>query len=172
MKNTPCEGTTMKDNNDDDLKNKETLKTIEELQALVQKHQICWEVLPERVPVKGDNPLKIGFNLILLGTHASEDHPVPGCEKCQGIFKDLRQIAQWILPKDERLSRYEIEIFDSAIRYSPARGNRPDVQLTIQIMHRSEFDKPVDECEVFCLNEMKAKLRELGSRQGRWKEIM
>ena len=159
----------MKDNNDAGRKNKETLKTIEGLQALVQKHQICWEVLPEQVPVKGDNPIKVGFNLILLGTHASEDHPVPGCGKCQTIYKDLQTIAQWILPKDEHPSRYEIEIFDSAIHYAPARGNRPDVSLTIKILHRSEFDRPIDECEVLCLNEMKAKLSELGAHEKQWK---
>ena len=162
----------MTDKYDDGPKNKETLKAVAELQALVQEHQICWEVLSEQVPVKGDNPLKVGFNLILLGTHAPGDHPVPGCEKCQGIFKDLQKIARWILPKEERPSRYEIEIFDSAIRYAPARGNRPDVTLTIKIVHRSEFDRPIDECEVLCLNEMKTKLRELGSQEGRWKEIM
>ena len=147
-------------------------KTIEELKALVQKHRVCWEVLPEQIPVVEDRPRQVGFDLLLYGTHAPEDHPVPGCEKCQGIFKDLQKIARWILPKEERPSRYEIEIFNSAIRYAPTRGNRPDVTLTIKIVHRSEFDRPIDECEVLCLNEMKAKLRELGSRQGRWKEIM
>ena len=147
-------------------------ETVEELKGLVRSHQVCWEVFPEQIPVVEDRPRSIGFNLVMYGTHEPEDHPVPGCEKCQGIYRDLRKIAQWILPKDERPSRYEIEIFDSAIRYAPARGNRPDVQLTIQIMHRSEFDRPIDECEVLCLNEMKTKLRKSGSQQGRWQEIM
>jgi len=137
--------------------------TVEELKALIRQHRVCWEVLPEKVPVKEARPLKVGFDLILYGTHALGDHPVPGCEKCKQIFNDLRKIAQWIMPKVERSSRYEIEIFDSAIRYSPLRRKRPDVMLTIKILHRSEFDKPVDECEMLCLDEMKTKLIELGA---------
>ncbi|MDX1410746.1 MAG: hypothetical protein R3351_01190, partial [Nitrospirales bacterium] len=70
----------------------------------------------------------------------------------------------------ERPSRYEIEIFDSAIRYSPRRRRRPDVMLTIKILHRSEYDKPVDECEVLCLDEMKTKLTELGAPERSWRE--
>ena len=143
--------------------------TVEELKGLVRLHQVCWEVFPEQIPVIEDRPRQVGFDLLIYGTHDPGEHPVPGCEKCKGIFKDLRKIAQWILPKDERPSRYEIEIFDSAIHYAPARGNRPDVTLTIKIVHRSEFDRPIDECEVVCLNEMKAKLSELGAHEKQWK---
>jgi hypothetical protein len=146
------------------------METMEELKALIRQHRVCWEVLPEQVPVKEDRPLKVGFDLILYGTHALGDHPVPGCEKCQQIFKDLRKIAQWIMPKVERPSRYEIEIFDSAIRYSPMRRKRPDVMLTIKILHRSEFNRPVDACEVLCLSEMKTKLIELGAPERSWRE--
>jgi len=143
-------------------------ETVKELKSLVHLHQVCWEVFPEQIPVVEDRPRQIGFDLLMYGTHEPKEHPVPGCQKCQGIYKDLRKIAQWIFPKDERPSRYEIEIFDSAIHYSPARGNRPDVTLTIKIVHRSEFERPVDECEVLCLNEMKAKLFELGAQEKRW----
>jgi len=147
-------------------------ETVEELKALIRQHRVCWEVLPEQVPVKEDRPLKVGFDLMLYGTHALGDHPVPGCEKCKQIFEDLRKIAQWIIPKVERPSRYEIEIFDRAIRYSPRRRKRPDVMLTIKILHRFEFDKPVDECEVLCLNEMKTKLIDLGAPERSWRECM
>jgi len=144
-------------------------ETVEELPELVQEHRVCWEVLPSQIPVKGDAPLKIGFNLMLYGTHAQGEHPIPGCEKCRMIYRDLRKIARWITPKVERKSRYEISPYDSAIGYSPERGNRPDVRLTIEILHRSEFDRPIDECEVLCLNEMKDKLSELGAQERRWR---
>lgn len=146
----------------------ESQDTLETLQTLVKAHQVCWEVLPEQIPVVEDRPRQVGFDLMLYGTHAPEDHPFPGCEKCQIIYKDLRKIAKWILPKDKRTSRYEIEIFDRAIRYDHARGNRPDVSLTVKILHRSDFDQPVDECEVQCLTDMKTKLSKLGVKEGRW----
>jgi len=158
--------------NKDEIRDKPATEqeTLEELKALVQLHQVCWEVFPEQIPIVEERPRQIGFDLLIYGAHEPEDHPVPGCEKCQAIYKDLRKIAHWILPKDERPSRYEIEIFDRSIHYAPARGNRPDVTLTIKIVHRSEFDRPIDECEVFCLNEMKTKLSELGASEKRWRE--
>lgn len=94
--------------------------------------------------------------MILYGAHAHEGWPIPGYDKCKQIFKDLQKIAQWIIPKVKRPSRDEIEIFDSAIHYDPVRGNRPDVRLSIRILHRLAFDGPIEECEVRCLSEMKA----------------
>ena len=94
----------------------------------------------------------------------------PGCEKCQQIYRDLRKIANWIIPKEEHPSRYEISIYESAIRYNRMRDNLPDVKLTIRILHRSEFDRPADECEVLCLNEMKTNLSDLGVPEKVWRE--
>jgi hypothetical protein len=148
----------------------ETAQTLEELRMFVQSHRVCWEVLTERIPVKDEEPLKVGFDLMLYGTHEVGVHPTPGCEKCAEIYRDLRKIANWIIPKEERPSRYEISIYESAIGYNRMRGNRPDVELAIKILHRSAYDQPVDECEVLCLNEMKAKLGKLGAQEKRWKE--
>ena len=147
----------------------ETAPTLEELRMLVQDHRVCWEVLPEKIPVKDEAPLKVGFDLMLYGTHAEGEHPTPGCEKCKEIYRDLRKMANWIIPKEEHPSRYEISIYESAIRYNRMRGNRPDVELTIRILHRAECDQPVDECEVLCLNEMKTKLSSLGAQERHWK---
>lgn len=146
-------------------------ETLTRLRDLVRQHRVCWEVLPEQYPVEGDRPVPVGFDLMLYGAHAHDtDRPLPGCEQCRLIFVHLREIAAWIVPKAERLSRYEIEIFDSSVRYDPARGNRPDVTVTIKILHRSQCDAPVDQCEVFCLHEMEAKLLQLGAQYQRWKE--
>jgi len=143
--------------------------TLERLQAVVREHRVCWEVWPEQRAGGGRGPLQVGFDLVLNGAHAHDtDRPSPGCERCEVIFEHLREIAEWIVPKTERPSRYDIQIFDHAIHFAPERGNRPDVALTIKILHRSEIDAPVDECEVRCLNEMKAKLSQIGAQQRQW----
>ena len=80
------------------------------------------------------------------------------------------EITASIVPKVERLSRYEIKTCDSSVRYDPVRGNRPDVTVTIKILRRAQCDAPVDQCEVFCLHEMEAKLLQLGAQYPRWKE--
>lgn len=86
------------------------------------------------------------------------------------IYRDLRNIANWIIPKEDRHSRYEISIYESAIRYNRMRGNRLDVELTIKILHRSEYERPVDGCDVLCLNEMKTKLSLLGAQEKHWRK--
>ncbi|MBZ0159501.1 MAG: hypothetical protein K8G79_05125 [bacterium] len=146
-------------------------ETIERLKAIVREHRVCWEVWPEQLAGGGSRPLQVGFDLVLNGAHAHDtDRPSPGCKKCQTIFEHLREIAEWIVPKVERPSRYDIQIFDHAIHFASERRNRPDVALTIKILHRSEIDRPVDECEVICLNEMKEKLAQIGAQHRQWSD--
>lgn len=107
--------------------------------------------------------------MVLNGAYAHDtDRPSPGCEKCRTIFEHFREITEWIVPKVERPSRYDIQIFDYAIHFVPEQRNRSDVALTIKILHRSEIDRPADECEVRCLNEMKETLAQIGAQHRQW----
>lgn len=147
-------------------------EALPHLKDVVRLHRVCWEVLPEQLPVKGDRPLQVGFAVQLYGAHPHDtDRPMPGCEQCAAIYRHLREIAEWIMPKVERPSRYEIEIFDQAVRYDSIRGNRPDVTVTMKIVHRAQVEAPVDHCEVFCLHEMEANLRRIGAQYQRWKDV-
>ena len=140
-----------------------------ELTEMVKRFRVCWEVGPEYTIVRHEKRQN-GFALELSGTHASgAEHPTPGCQSCQEVFAALQAIAVHILPREERDSAFEIGPYDQAIHYSPAHRNRPEVTLTIRIHHRSEFDGPVDACEVRCLGEMKQRLAELGACEGQWK---
>jgi hypothetical protein len=142
--------------------------TIERLRALVEQHQVCYEVWPEMLSVK-DKTLKVGFLLELNGTHGHDaDNVLPGCKHCYSTFADLRQIAEWIMPKEERASYYDIQPFDNALRETPKRRFRTEVVLGIRILHRHGFDQPVDQCEELCLKEMRQKLKELGVHEGEW----
>ena len=135
---------------------------------LVERFRICWEVWPEYMIVRGEKR-QIGYALELSGTHEpGVEHPSPGCEHCVRVYDALQAIASHVIPKDRRLSRHDIGIYDHAIHYSRKRRERPEVSLTVQISHRTGFEQPVDECENKCLNEMKAHLRELGASEGRW----
>lgn len=148
----------------------EAPENLERLRALVREHRVSWEVWPERLVAKDRGLLQVGFDLVLNGAHAhDDDRPSPGCERCKLIFEHLREIAGWIVPKAERPTRYDIQIFDHAIHFAPERHNRADVALTIKILHRSPIDAPLDECEVLCLNDMKAKLIQLGVQHRQWK---
>ena len=151
------------------------------LKESAERFHVCWEALPEYYYVAVNDPLhpeakqqkkekrQIGFLLQLSGTHAAGvEHPQPGCEHCRRAWSALKDIADWIVPKEIRDSDYDISPYDQSIRYDAMRKFRPEVLLTIWIQHRSGFDREVDACEVRCLNEMTQKLREIGARNGKW----
>ena len=73
------------------------------------------------------------------------------------------------MPKEERDSRYEIEPYDHALHESPQRKLRPEVVLSMKILHRHGFDQMVDQCEERCLKEMRVKLAMLGVPAGQWR---
>ena len=95
-------------------------------------------------------------------------HPLPGCEHCRKVWRALKAVADWIIPREERDSDYDIVPFDQSIHYDAGRKFRPDVSLRIWIRHRSGFDREVDACEVRCLGEMTQRLTEIGARKAQW----
>jgi hypothetical protein len=155
--------------------NGETRQFAERLLEIGRRHQVCYEVWPEW-SIAEERQIQIGFELQLCGanTHTSKDgpnHPVPGCVHCFSTYGELRQIAEWILPQEERPSRYEIGAFDHALHIAPRkRKSRNEVVLPIHIMHRHDFNRAVDDCEDRCLKEMRGKLAQLGVCEGIWHE--
>jgi hypothetical protein len=142
---------------------------LSKIKDLVQRFQVCWEVYPEQVLTTGEIR-KVGFSLELYGTHEPDtEHVSPGCEHCRPVQAALREIAQWILPREKRPSMYEVSVETQALSYSRERGNRPDVRVTIRILHRTDFEKPVDECEVRCLKEMEQALGDIGACKSVWR---
>ena len=136
------------------------------LREHVERFRVCWESRPEYLYVRGERR-QIGFVLELAGTHEpGVEHPEPGCEHCQRVFAALRDIADWILPREKRPSVYDIGCYEQAIRHSSAHQNRPDIILTIRILHRNDFEQPADECQSRCLEEMTQRLTELGASRG------
>ena len=141
----------------------------------IEKHRVCYERWNEFEMVNGVRT-HTGYCLRLCGINRHEDgssgggHPVPGCVICRDTYDDLRRVAEWILPKDVRKSRYKIEPFDYAFHIAPkARGYREEIVVTIQILHRFNPNLPADECEILCLKEMCGKLKEFGVLEGRVK---
>jgi hypothetical protein len=138
------------------------------LADLVKRYQVCWEVWPEHLII-GGKQTQVGFELELSGTpDLGTDHIGPGCPACRHVYDALHAIADWILPREQRPSRYEIGPYEQTLRYSAIRGNRPDVTLSVKVLHRRGFDQPVDQCEVRCLEEMKQRLRRLGACERQW----
>jgi hypothetical protein len=70
------------------------------IRDLVQRFRVCWSVRPEECFVDGTKR-KIGFALELCGTHELGTlHVSPGCEHCRPVQAALKEIANWILPRE------------------------------------------------------------------------
>lgn len=144
---------------------------VDRLCEIARKHQLCYEVCPEW-SIKDGRKLQIGFELELCGLSSNEKclHPVPGCPHCWRAYDEIREIAEWVLPREERPSRYDIQAFDRSLHIAPSRRqHRNEVIVRIVIMHRSAFNRPVDECENRCLGEMCERLSQLGVHEGLWR---
>lgn len=138
------------------------------IRELVRRHQVCWEVYPKTLSV-AHGLRQVGYELELFGTRGKPKVPiVPGREEYRAIYQDLLEIARWIAPREARPARLEIEPYEVALNFSPKRKFRDDVRLAIDIVHREGFDRPIDECEVRCLRDMKRKLKEAGARPEQW----
>ena len=142
---------------------------VEELQSLVERNRVCYEVWPEHLRVRDKN-IAVGFQLELLGMAPHEDgHPEPKWTELCHTFADLERIAEWILPKEHRASFYEIEPYRSVIRATRKRKLREEVSLSIKILHRDHYEDPIDKCETRCLMEMTDRLKQIGACEGEWK---
>ena len=142
-------------------------ETEEHLRELVEKHTVRYEVNLVQDKME-DRIVDAGFEIDLLASH---DHGstryTPGCSLCVSTFHDLREIADWIMPKEVRDSEYSIEEFDRGLHFVPARRTEPEVLLALRIEHRRNKGRPLDDCEWRCLGDMEAALRRLGVRKSR-----
>jgi hypothetical protein len=153
------------------------IATAEELHQLRRgavEHRVVFEVVPEFSVATGART-KIGYDIILSGTHRPSDapsRPAPGCERCVAVYDRLRELALASLPREDRDSTCALSDFQPSLRYAAKRQTgsraRADVELVISIRHRDEYNRDVDPCEERCLHEVVAALRSLGVQEGTW----
>jgi hypothetical protein len=116
-------------------------------------------------------PASVGFELRLFARHPPHEHPTPGCGLCLGLYQRLRQVAQAAFPRDRRPTQYEIDPFDASFHLRPEAEWSPEVQLTVHIIHREGYLRPVDDCERRCAEEIRTNLGRLGVQARTWSEL-
>jgi hypothetical protein len=144
---------------------------IAELKQIVKKHKVYW-ILQELVNIneKGDKT-KNGFVLYLVGTHDE----VSDESKTSEIFKNLDRIAQWIVPEETPEVRFEIREHDSVFFYLPGDDrdeNRKNHVVSLRVLHREGFHRPIDKFQIEATKEMEKKLKSIGSPKDRWKQSL
>lgn len=143
------------------------------LRDLVRRHKVVFDVYPARELVEGKSA-PIGYDVEIGGVHEAsvQRAMLPGCERCEALFEDLRALAFAVIPADlSRASRYEIRAFDRSLHTARRSGStRDEVKLTVEVRHRRDYLRPADECEERCLREIVAALRNLGAQERAWSE--
>ena len=145
------------------------METEATLQEWVRQHRVTWELGAWQESVE-HRVTTVGFELRLFGRHEPHVHASPGCSECVPVFERLRAIALASFPKEHRPTKYEVEPFHAALHLRPESEWKPEVQLTVHIVHREDYLRPLDECEKRCAEEIQKALRGLGVQPRSWSD--
>ncbi len=143
------------------------METEAAIREWVLKHRVTWEVGPWQ-ELADQQVTTVGFELRLFGQHEPHVHASAGCDNCVLLFERLRAIARAALPNGHRPTTYEIQPSDASLHHRPESGWTPEVQLTVHIVHREDYLRPVDGCERRCAEEIQNSLRALGVQPKSW----
>jgi hypothetical protein len=147
----------------------ETMEPEATLRDWIRQHHVTWE-LGAWQELVDRHPTTVGFDLRLFGQHGRHVHASPGCRECVSLYEKLRAIALAAFPKEHRPTEYVIDPFQAALRMRPESEWAPEVQLTVHIVHRDGYLRPLDECEKRCAEEIQKTLRGLGVQAKSWSE--
>ena len=139
------------------------------LKEWVRRHRVTWE-LGAWQELVDHRPTTAGFELRLFGQHGPHSGASPGCEQCVSLYEKLRAIALAVFPTEHRPTRYEVEPFAASLHLRPESEWKPEVQLTVHIVHRDGYLRPLDECEKRCAEEIQKALRSLGVQPKSWSD--
>ena len=139
------------------------------LKDWIREHRVSWELSPWQELVD-HRPATVGFELRLFGRHGPHSGAMPGCKLCVSLHNKLSTIALAAFPKEHRPTKYEVEPFDASFHLRPESEWEPEVQLTVHIVHRDGYLRPLDECEKRCAEEIQRTLRGLGVQPKSWSE--
>jgi hypothetical protein len=144
----------------------------EVLKNVVLRHRVSYEVWPEWSGC-GGRARRIGYCVTICGVNERVDctrgHHVPACLHCRLTYDELRRIAEWITPAEQKDCRFEIEPFDHAWHIAPRqRSARNEIIVSVKILHSHNVDGPVNDSQERCLNGLREKLKKLGVHEGVW----
>jgi hypothetical protein len=136
-----------------------------DLDAWIQEHQVCWEIAPY-FEVHQHRKLQLGFNLMLVARPPASCALNPGREECALVFETLERIARRVVPEGARI---HVEPFDASFHLRAETRWEPEVELTVEILHRTGTFEPPDEAERRYPALIKARLAALGAQEKSWR---
>lgn len=138
---------------------------LSELREVVRKHHVHYEVQPESV-IRGPERRRVGYEIRLWAVHPKGARVLPGCGKCRALTDALRHVLAAVLPLDDRSTWHVIEPPAPRLYDSTAVVGADEVGVSVRLLHRQDYDFPVDACQERCLREIRCALKLLGAREG------
>lgn len=141
------------------------------MMRIVRDHKVFWTTVPIELAGGEGIPVRIGMSLALVGT--DEEGTIPGDEsEHHHVFDKLQELAEWLVPKDDPNVEFEIRRNENITFYLPAdlRTNRKNYVVGIRILHKEQFNMPLDEYQTQILKIFENRLKELGCPKDHWKK--
>ncbi len=124
---------------------------------------VFWHMWPYRTVIDRE-VRQIGFELELIGSHCVDpNHLNPGCPQCRRVRSALlvvaEHLANHVFPNLQESLTYDIDPHPTSVVYS---ANRACVTVSIIVMRRHAFDRPIDVSDNFVPGSVKQSMAELG----------
>ena len=135
------------------------------LATFIRERRVRFTVTSEKV-IREDGPIPVGFDVRLFAWHGDDHHDLQGCAICANLERQLQRIAELSLRAENNPTEVEI-VPDYAMLYdSHDAPGTDDVALDVRLLRRGEDDRPVGTAEEKYLKQVRARLKELGLREG------
>jgi hypothetical protein len=133
-----------------------------EARAIVKERDVRFEIWPELALVEGRR-VPIGYEIEISGeADCDKADDVPGCERCDRAFAELRRVAELAGARPA-----DIPSYDSSWHSAPKDGPRRRIVLTIRLTRFDGDEESENEIEHARLASIEKRLTELGVRRGR-----
>jgi hypothetical protein len=139
------------------------------VRELARRLHVHYEVYPDSVILRDHSIRSVGFCVELYGQVA--DHPGlrPESDRAKEVYGVLREISTLIVPDADDGCRYQMRGSSAAFYFCGSQpADRGCVRLEIRILHRDDWDRPIDAFESRALQEIEDRLDRLGVPRGRF----
>lgn len=139
------------------------MKSKPNVNGALKNYAVVWHGWPYRSVIDGE-VRQVGFELEFIGSHCLDpNHLDPGCPQCHRVRAALlvvaEHLANHVFPNLQESLTYEIDSHSTSVVYS---ANRACVTVSIIVMQRHAFDRPIDFSDNSLLGSVKQSIAELG----------
>jgi hypothetical protein len=146
---------------------------MDDLGAWIRDHEVCFEIGPlfelDQHPGRSPAKVQVGLEVCLLARLVPRSAAGTAAAPSAGaVHARLSEIAGAVA-EDVGDARCDVSPFDGAVRARPEAAWAPEVQLSLRIVHRHDYLRPLDDGERRTADGVQRRLQALGVRAKAWR---